>query len=414
MGRWSGDGNRLVSQVTHRLRHLSEMVEATNRLSTAIAAIRMEKAKGGSAEDAINYAREIVDITHGDYSGFNTPRFMRTPMGRLATQFRKFQIIQGATFIRAAATAFKGASKDERALGRRWLTYAVGHMAILGGVTGMPLYGLASFIASALHQALGNDDPWDTEQKLLDVVGDGTWGKLLTHGVPYLMGLDLSRRVGAGETYNLLPNADIEFSRKGAQALLASAAGPFLGGMLPNMFDGVGKITQGQYWKGLEELLPRGLKDISKAVRGYNQGVTDNKGNLLVGPGDVGKIASAMQALGLPTTSITERSRASNLVYQAEQHYKDRAGEITREFVAARHDNDTDAMAKARADWMKLQDSRTANGFKRQPLSTLFQAAHQQKTIAQTAINGVRYGRDNKAFVQHLVGDPEPETAGAE
>ena len=42
----------------------------------------------------MKYAGKVIYDTHEDYTGFNAPRVMRNPVGRVLTQFRKFQLLQ--------------------------------------------------------------------------------------------------------------------------------------------------------------------------------------------------------------------------------------------------------------------------------------------------------------------------------
>ncbi|MGG6495717.1 UNVERIFIED_CONTAM: hypothetical protein NY603_22625, partial [Bacteroidetes bacterium 56_B9] len=65
--------------------------------------------------------------------------------------------------------------------------------------------------------------------------------------------------------------------RKGYEAAAVAALGPFLGGLLPRAADGLGLIHQGEIWMGLEQLMPKGFADASKAVRFNVEGVTSRR-----------------------------------------------------------------------------------------------------------------------------------------
>lgn len=407
MGRWGSDGNALVSRMEFKLRRFSEMVEAVNRVATAMTAIRLEKAKGATSEQAIAYASEVLNNTHGDYSGYASPRFMRHPVGRVMTQFRKFQIIQAGMFTRLAHEAFIDgqATAADKAIAKRALAYNVGHMAVLGGMTGLPLYGLANAIMMGLSSMFGSDEPWDTEQKLRDALGNDTLSLLLTRGIPAAAGVDLSHRVGAGQAYSLLPYTDTKLERGGAEKIIVGATGPAIGGLGVRAWNGVADIWHGEYWRGLEELVPRGVRDAMKGVRFQASGLTNTKGDLLMDSSDISLAASLGQALGLPTTSLSERGRAAGVVYETTQHFNNRTAALKNRYIKARNAGDTQAQAELREDWKQLQAARVKQGFSRQPVSQLNRAWLDQKRRERQVHRGVPYTKANKGVVERVTGE---------
>ncbi len=407
LGRWGQAGNPLVASVSTKLNKVAQTVETFNRLTTAVAALRLEAQRndGEIDESGIEYARDIIDGTHFDYSGFNAPRAMRTNAGMMLTQFRKFQLGQATLFTRLVHDSFKDSSPKERAVARRALAYSVGHMGILGGAMGLPGFHLAAWLLDAVMGLFGDDDePWDTEEEMRKALGP-EWGLLLGRGVPAAMGYDISGRVGAGGMLSLLPFTDIKLSRDGWSGVLAGASGPFLGGVMPRGVDGIGLMTQGQYWKGLEGLLPKGLADASRALRQETQGVTNRRGDVLLTPQEVQLKASLGQAFGVPGTQLSERGRKASVAYKTSEFYKSRAAAITREYVAAAKDKDTASMAEARQKWVKLQAARKEAGFKPQPLSTLIRAPQAQAKREKNVAGGLQYRASDKAYVERLASD---------
>ena len=119
LGRWQSDEEKNVASLAiEKLRSISQDIESINRVVTAVAAYRLEKQTGVSQEKAIAYADQVILDTHGDYSGFNSPRFTRQGVGRLMTQFRKFQLIQISLMVKLINQSFKGASPEEKLAGK--------------------------------------------------------------------------------------------------------------------------------------------------------------------------------------------------------------------------------------------------------------------------------------------------------
>ena len=407
MGRWAQQGqNPAVAKVTRTMTKLAQTTEAVNRLATAVATVRLEQKAG---RDGFDFAREVIDRTHGEYAAWNAPRLMRNPLGRLATQFRKFQLIQASLWMRMAHDALKGASPAERKAARLALTYSFAHMGVLGGMVGMPGFALFSWLLNGIVGAFGDDDEmWDTEEKYREAVrsafGDGPLPDLLVRGLPFAMGVDVSGRVAAGDMLSLLPFTDLKATRDGWSSIVTSALGPFVGGVMPRAAEGLGLMLQGQVWKGMEGLAPKGVADFSKALRQEAQGVTNKRGDVLITPDELSIMEGIMQGIGFPTTTLTERGRTAGLKYQIEQFYKGRSDKLTREFIAAHKANDTGAMAEVRKAWMETQAARRSLGMKPQPVSQLVRAAAAQQQRERNTVGGIQYTKANRQFVEHLVG----------
>ena len=389
LGRWqSTEEKNVASLAIEKLRGISQDIESINRVVTAVAAYRLEKQAGASQEKAIAYADQIILDTHGDYSGFNAPRFTRQGIGRLMTQFRKFQLIQISLMAKLVNQAFKGASPEERFIGKKALAYTLGHTFAAAGVMGMPGFAAIAWILGA---AFGDEDePDNPEATLRKMIGDDTIANLLLKGVPKLAGVDLSGKLGMGQMLSILPYANVDLTKDGYARAVTASMGPFIGGLMPKAVDGVGLITQGNYYKGLEALAPAGIANVLKATELANKGIVQRNGDVVLSPDDVGVLDVMSQALGLPTNTITDKQFIRNAEYQFEKFYKERTTELKTDYVSAFRNGDTDTMAEIRQKWEETQIARVRNGQKRQPISELFMAP-QQQVKREKAIKGGKF-----------------------
>lgn len=384
----------------NRLRGAINRIEALNRSVAAIAAYRLEMQKSGDKAKAIDAADKVVHVTHGSYDGFNTPRlFNKNAVTRSLTQFRRFQIIQLSMLARMVHNAFSGASKTERAMGRKQLAFLLGHTFALGGVKGMPIYVPAALAYGVITGAFGDeDDPEDFEAWLRS-----KGGLLLARGIPANMGIDLSGKLGMGNVLSLLPYTDVDLSSKQGYAnLLLGASGPFLGGLVPKMIDGVNLVAGGDYYRGLEQMLPNGLNNGIKVLRFNTEGITMRNGDVVMSPEEIGFADSVSQLLGLPTTTMTERQYTQGQVIKFDQFYSDRAKELKRDYTRAYKDNDSAAMAESRDAWNNLQESRVKYGYTRKPLSELIKAPREQAKRERGVVGGVETTKSNKGFVRSI------------
>jgi hypothetical protein len=402
-----GDGkfSKGWNKVDKFLRISVQKVEALNRLSTAMAAYRLElerAKKDPTIADpeaaAINYADRILTETHGDYSSFNAPRVFNNPVGKVALQFRKFQLIQLTYYAKLLKDA--GFDSKEKRAATKALAYSLGHTGLLAGAMGIPGY---SAIAWAIGALFGDDDdPLDVTAELRKFIGDETMANLIMRGAPTLAGVDISGKVGAGNMLSIMPFSQADLTTK---AGVIEAAGTLLGGapvgMVARVADGLGQMLGGEWYKGMEQVLPKGLGDAAKAYRISTEGMSRRNGDVVLPADEVSAWEATIQALGIqPVQQSVVMERQQNTL-EMNQFYQDRSTKIKADYVKAVRAGES--TAEVRAAWNKLQEARVKNGYSRQPMSELFRAPQSQAKRAAQTVNGVQFNKTNKRFVEEQV-----------
>ena len=397
---------RVLDQVMSKMRGVSQTVESVNRLSTAIAAFRLEKSRGMSDAVATAYADKVVYETHGDYTGFNAPRFMRTGVMRLGTQFRKFQLIQLSMFAKLTHDSFAAASPEEKLVARKALAFNLTHLLAMGGVMGLPGF---SAIAWVVGKAFPNDDePDDPEATLRRAIGDKSLADMILKGMPKLAGVDMGK-VGAGGMLSILPYAEADLTKKGYNEAVVGLMGPFVGGLMPKAVDGLGLLARGlsrgqagDTVKGLEQLLPNGLSNAVKGARLAHSGMTTRNGDTVLNADEISVFDGIMQAVGLPTNTLTDRAFLSNAKFKADAFYKDRTTEIKQAYTHAYLNNDSEALQEARAAWSQTQEARRGLGYATQPWSMLLRAPHEKAKREHNVLGGIEVNKGNRGVVAKL------------
>ena len=417
IGEWLEAGETRFSnakrQVFRKLTVLPHMVELANRVTGALAAYRMEKAKltadNATRADpmtadaihaaAIAYATDVVQTTHGDYGAGNAPLLFRK-MPKALLQFRKFQLIQIAVIVKLANQMFRGASREDKRAALKGLSVMLGSTLALAGTAGLPAGGL---ILSALAGVFGPPDDPDDEDAVRRAIGDKGLSDLLLHGLPTLGGLDLTNRLGMGNVTSLLPYArDGHGLREQMQNYALSAMGPSLGLAL-TWADGATQMLAGNYWKGVESMIPSGPRDVLRSIRFADDGLSNARGELLLTPEQVGPLGWVSQALGLPPMSVTEAYRVKSAAYATEQHIADRATQLQSDYIKAVRAGDDAAASGAREAWREMQDSARALGLKPQPLSTLLKAPANRTKRERGVVGGVMTNKGDRAMVAGML-----------
>jgi len=208
----------------------------------------------------------------------------------------------------------------------------------------------------------------------------------------------LSGKLGMGQMLSILPYTDIDFSRKGvAEAGFALMTGPF-GGLTLKAADGISLMGQGDYYKGLEQLMPTGVANAMKGFRFATEGVTSRRDDVLIPAEDISFAEAFMVGIGLPTKQLTDKQFLQNAKFEYEKFYNDKASEIKRAYARAYRSGV--GLSDARNDWEELQQSRVRNGFKRQSLSVLLKAPQEQAKRERSVVGGVQTNKANRGFVR--------------
>lgn len=404
LGEFKIEGDSIFSKTWNRvdkgLRMAVQKVESINRLSTAMAAYRLELARTGSKQAALDYADRILTETHGDYTNFNAPRVFNTPIGRVALQFRKFQLIQLSFYAKLIRDAFTNPA--ERAVAMKSLTYALGHTAIFAGVMGLPGYAAVAWLINAMLSDDG--EKYDLTGELRKAIGDETVANLILRGAPTLVGADLSGKVGAGNMLSIMPFSNADLTTPGG---VAQAAGEVLmgaaGGMAVRMMDGVGLMGRGDWYRGLELLVPKGLGDAMKAYRISQEGMTTRRGDVILPANEVSAVESAFQALGFQPVEQSTTYERRERVRTQDQAFQDRSNRIKNDYAKAVRQGDADGKEAARTAWKQLQEARVAKGYQRQPMSELFRAPLLQNKRERNTEGGVQFNKANRQFVESQV-----------
>jgi hypothetical protein len=400
------DGNlsKFAQRLNKGMRMAVQKVEATNRLSTAIAAYRLEfeRAKkdpkiADPRAAATQYAADILTDTHGDYTAFNAPRAFNTQWGKVALQFRKFQLIQIAFYAKLFRDL--GRTPEERAVAMKTLAYSLGHTGVFAGLMGMPGYAAIAFVLGLFGD---EDEPFDLTAWSRKQLGP-EWADMIMRGAPTIVGMDLSGKIGAGNMLSILPfsNADLSTTSGQVEAFGAALGGASLG-MATRVADGLILMSKGDYYKGLERVMPKGVSDALKSGRQATEGMTRRNGDVVLPESEIGAIETVLTGLGIPSVQQSVTYERQNRMRDITQNFQDRTTRIKNDYAQASRQKDTAAMQDAREAWTKLQQARQRNGLKPQPMSNLLKAPQEQAQREKRTVGGVQYREGQRKLAEDV------------
>ena len=369
----------------------SHNIELMNRLSSALAAYRLEKGKGSSDEGAIKAARDAVELTQLDYSDTNAAYFMKQGhmggMNRIPMQFRKYQ--QGMVYL--LARNFKNAWGGDKEAKRAFF-YLMGTQLLMAGVRGVPVAAPLLFLMGAFGDDDDKDGDLETQLRnaLADSVGPET-ARVFWKGLPAMMGLDS----GSMSMENLF----LPFPMMRSSAITDAATGKDavtefmynLGGAPVSMLSRFGDAfilgSEGDYQKALEKVLPKFMSSLVKAERLGSEGLTTRSGNVAIESDEFDAWDQAIKALGFTPTKESEYYQAMYAKERISQAIDDRRNRVIKALATARLNGEDTAEALEQARQFNIEHpSRRITGE-----SVIRSVAQRRKDKQQRSESGVRY-----------------------
>jgi hypothetical protein len=385
----------LARTAVQKLRGISRAVEATNRISASVAAYNMAKQAGRSDKEAAAYAISVLQDTQGDFSRTDAPLLLKR-LPKFMVQYRKFQFMMMAHYAKAFRDAFMSEDAQTRAVGRRALFWSLGHAGMAAGVLGLPLMNVAAILFAGI--AGDDDEPADLEASLREWVGDEDMANVLMHGPLWFMGMDA--KLAQDNIFSITPYTEWEMSKEGVQKGIVGAMGPWAS-VAQRFADGVDRMSRGDFYRGLENMLPSGFANLARAFRLNNKGYTLKNGDVLVKPEDLSGINTAWAAVGMRPPDVRRLDWYRSQQWRVTEFYKQRTAEIRRAYFEAEREHDVQAMAEAREDWTALQNGKdnwrwlfgnSESALKKQPLSNLLRAgkdATRRESKARQSLPGL-------------------------
>jgi len=120
-----------------------------------------------------------------------------------------------------------------------------------------------------------------------------------------------------------------------------------------NIFRGQEMIAEGQFWRGVETMLPVALKNPLKAYRYATEEATTLRGDLV---GEVNGANAAMQVLGFAPADLLTKYEQNAYIKAKEDATAGQAKRLLKQYYVARNMNDSERMAEIEDKLFALSD----------------------------------------------------------
>lgn len=375
-----------TAQAMHDLYQVARLVESYNRVSAAVAAFDMAQKNQGKIKRMYNmtpqeYAIAVVEDTQGNFSAMDAPALIKS-LPKVTTQYRKYQIMMGWLYGNAVNQVFgKGKTMEQRVAGARAIGYSLAHVGLVSGAVGLPGASLALWA----YGLMSGDEPDDIERSLRATYGDDIGGTL-ARGFGHHIGVDLSTKLSQGTIYSLFPymNEDANIYEQVGTVVLGPA-----GSTINNFQRGITKMSEGDVFKGIEVMMPRGIRNVMESYRvTMDEGFSLNNGDIIQDATDFDMLDTISTALGFSSERIRELKWQRGQQYELKKYFGDATADLRKRYIAAHKEGDKAEKAKIKKEWRELQDRKDRvrqffgddrSALRRQPIADLIAAPREQR-----------------------------------
>ncbi|MCL2076405.1 MAG: PLxRFG domain-containing protein [Betaproteobacteria bacterium] len=370
--------NRAVSAIVAYRAELARLEAVMEGKAKPIGNEAIPATKEEARQTAIDYAAQVITMTQGDYSTFNTPRWISGSGAlRVIMQFKKFPMIQMTFYLHLAHKAIFRSNRTnaERIAARKALGFSLGMLQLGAGVLGLPG---ADWIGRIFAYMFGDDDDpmtkEDVRKHLIEATGNEWGADLIMRGVPSLAGLDMSSMIGAGDMTPFLTRDEVKISdREGLSKTLLNYGGPSVGKIL-GFGDAYEALEKGDVAKAISRVAPQPFAGYARArVRGRD-GLERGQGKQRV------EYYSAKDYhFGyMLATTLGFQTMKDNLAYEAMGNARDRedtwkreTARLKRQYKMAYEVRDFRTLQSLRDQWRYLQDAKAKHGATRSDIKYL-------------------------------------------
>ena len=325
--------------------------EVFNRQVSALAAYRLASESGMSHYESVQYAAQALDRTHFNYAQSNRARHMNGDVMRTLTMFKQYSQQMTYMLVRNTYQALRGESPEVRKEARRLLVGILSMHFMAAGSMGLPLglFGISTILLPIAGMLMGDeDDPWEWEveyRKMLAETFGTKGGEVIAHGplravMPWA---DFAGRVGLGDMWFRPPAKEME-GRAAVEAWMQTLAGPVVG-YVGNVGTAAKLMSEGNFVRGVEAMVPKMVAAPMKAARFATDGVQSMKGDDLgvkLDPLDI-----LFTAAGFSPSDTSEMYEARNAIKNREHLLDMRRKQIINHWHHARKAGDSDGVKEA-------------------------------------------------------------------
>lgn len=384
--------------------------ERMNRQVALIAAYKLEldaMRKGKkelTTEDRQAAAQEAIRVTellNGGATANSAPLLAKNSLGKIVFMYKRYGVSMYYMLFKTTRDAMSSEDPQVRAAAKRQIAGIYASSALLAGVQGIPMFG----VAAAMYNLFAKDDDEDDfETAARKYMGEGMFNGALN----YLTGTAVANRIGLTDL--LLHSTGYREQDNPVLSFLQLAGGPVYG-VADRLMRGAKLITEGEVQRGMEQVMPAAFGNLAKAYRFSTEGANTLRGDPIVG--DIGVGHSLAQAFGFAPAEYTRQLEINASLKNVERRVLEDRTKLLRKYYIAMRSGDGDSAREHLTDLLELGRKHpglvTANTIQKSMAQHMRTSATMYHGITLNKLMRAELLRNAAEFDEGLSLDPDEE-----
>lgn len=296
-------GERMNRQIGMIATYDLELKRMETKPTAAERGMNKQEREEAAAINAIN----MTNLLNGSSSTAGAPRIAQNALGSVALMYKRYGVSMYYMMFKTAREALKSQDAEVRHAAMRQIGGIFGSAALIAGVRGVPMFG----VAALLYDMAKDDD----EDDFRTVVNKWVGATAYSGGLNAVTGLEIGSRVGLSDL--LFRDNNSKPDQSAILSMVEMLGGPALGiGLRAER--GIKMINDGEVSRGIEQMLPAAFGNGLKALRYATEGATTVRGDPIMDEVSTWNVAG--QAFGFAPAEYTRQ-----LEINANEKGKDKA-----------------------------------------------------------------------------------------
>jgi hypothetical protein len=183
-----------------------------------------------------------------------------------------------------------------------------------------------------------------------------------------------------------------------SQQLLQALGGPVIG-VSDRITRGYSKMNEGNFWRGMEDIMPSAVSNAFKGVRYATEGTTTLRGDPITG--DVSVYNAVAQSLGFAPADYTRQLEISSTEKGIDKTLSEKSSKLKQKYYTAKRNGDTDGMADIKDKLLEMGAKHPELGISPTTVKGILdRSMTAQERASKEMLNGVRYNKKRLAEVK--------------
>jgi hypothetical protein len=292
--------------------------------------------------EAADYAIYVTELTNGGTAAAAAPRLAQNPIGKVIFMYKRYGVSMYYMMFKTARDMLKSADPEVRKAAKRQIAGIYASSALMAGVQGIPMFGIA---AMAYNLILKDDEDDDFDTAARKYLGEGIY----SGAINATTGVNVATRLGLADL--LFRDTTTRPSDSVMLSFIEQVGGPVVGSA-NRMIRGLELINDGNVQRGIEQVLPSAFGNMFKTIRFATEGANTLRGDPIVGELSTANLFG--QVFGFAPAEYTRQLEINASLKNIERKALDERTKLLRKYYVASRMGDMQEAAELAKEMLKF------------------------------------------------------------